>query len=82
MKDVAIRYLPNFYNDIPIAYAVFSVELNSKKNEVKDAKFAFVNAEFTKVVGKDVEEIIGKSFLDIFPLTDSRWKNEFFKCAI
>lgn len=82
MKDLAIRYVPNFYNDIPLPYAVFEVLLNSKKNEVKDAIFVFVNDSFAKAVKMDSKDIIGKSFLDIFKLADNKWKNEFFKSAI
>jgi hypothetical protein len=61
MKDI-LRYIPNFYNEIPFAYVFYKVEYNAKKTMVKDAIISYVNDDVCKILGKEQEEIVGKSF--------------------
>lgn len=79
MKDI-LRYIPNFYNDIPIAYVVYKVEYNAKKTMVKDAIISYVNDDVCKILGKEQEDIVGKSFQEIFPNADDIWKDDLYKC--
>jgi PAS domain S-box-containing protein len=79
MKDI-LRYIPNLYNDIPIAYVVYKVEYNAKKTMVKDAIISYVNDEVCKILGNEQEEIVGKSLQEILPNVDDIWKDDLYKC--
>lgn len=53
------------YGDVPVGYAVFRVILNEAGDEVVDAEYVYANNEYCEWGGFQLDEIIGKSFLEV-----------------
>ncbi len=61
------------YGDVPVGYAVFRVVLNDAGNEVVDAEYVYANNLYCDWGGFQLEEIIGKSFLDVAHDASRMW---------
>ena len=61
------------YGDVPVAYAVFKVQLNDDETSVVDTEYVYANEMYCTWLGCSLEEIIGKSFLGLYDDASKVW---------
>ncbi|MFA7636815.1 MAG: PAS domain S-box protein [Monoglobales bacterium] len=69
------------FNEMVDAFALHEIICDARGNPV-NYKFLAVNPAFEKMTGLKVEEIIGKTVLEIFPSTESYWIETYGKVAL
>ena len=60
------------YDNLPISYAVYKVEVNRKK-KVTDAVLFYANHLFEQRAQMPLKEMLGKSVRKLFPMLDAKW---------
>lgn len=60
------------YDDLPIAYAVYKVQLNRQK-KVTDAVLFYANHLFEQHAGVPLREMLGKRVRDLSPTLSEKW---------
>ena len=70
------------YGDVPVGYAVFRVVLNDAGNEVVDAEYVYANNLYCDWGGFQLDEIIGKSFLDVAHDASRMWFPYCYQAAV
>ena len=70
------------YGDVPVAYAVFHVVLNEAGNEVVDAEYVYANNSYCDWGGFQLDEIIGKSFLQVARDASPMWFPYCYQAAV
>ena len=61
------------YGDVPVAYAVFRVQLNEAQTEVVDAEYVYANDLYCEWGGVPQAELLGKSFLQAARDASTLW---------
>jgi hypothetical protein len=61
------------YGDVPVSYAVFRVVVDDKSGEVSDVVIVFANDMYCDWIEKDRKDIVGKSYLEVFPNASRKW---------
>ena len=64
---------PNIYMDVPIPYVVCRPVLSEDKTKAVDMEYVFVNRQYAEKAGKTVEELVGKTYLELYPDSDKHW---------
>lgn len=67
------QIIPNVFKDVPIPYVICRPVLNEDKTKAIDMEYVFVNQMYSEKVGKAVDELVGKTYLGLFPGSDKRW---------
>ena len=60
------------YDHLPMAFSVYKVKTDSENNVV-DAEFFYVNHTYAQEQGKEPEQLIGRTVLDVFPDLEPEW---------
>lgn len=66
-------WTPDYYHDIPVAYAVFKVIFAEDGQTVRDTQYVFVNQKYCELAGKKREELLGQTYFSAFIKPDVRW---------
>ena len=61
------------YGDVPVSYAVFRAVIDEGSDEVEDVTVVFANDMYCAWIGKSREDIVGKSYLAVFPNASEKW---------
>ena len=61
------------YGDVPVSYSVFRVMVDEESGEVIDVVIVYANDMYCNWVGKDRKDILGKSYLEVFPKASRKW---------
>jgi len=69
-----MTYNPDFFKDIPAAYAV--MEGIFEDDKLVDARYIFVNRVYGSYMSKRPEELLGKTYHEAFDNRDSVFKDE------
>lgn len=59
-------------NDMPLAFCIIELVFNEDGHGV-DFIFRYCNAEMATIEGVPVEEMLGRSFYEVFPNGDKKW---------
>lgn len=66
-------WTPDFYYDVPVAYAVYKVIFAKDGKTAKDAQYVYVNHKYCEMVGRRQEELLGSLFLSSYERADAIW---------
>jgi hypothetical protein len=67
--------------DVPVAFAVFKPQLNEAGDGIESAEFVYVNDLYCKGVDMVPEQLIGRSFSDVFPGVSPEWSDALFEAV-
>ena len=62
----------NLLDDMPLAFCIIELVFNEDGHGV-DFIFRYCNAEMATIEGVPVEEMLGRSFYEVFPNGDKKW---------
>ena len=65
--------MPDSYEDVPVPYAIYRPVMNEDKSKVVDMKYVFINRRYADESGKRPEDLVGKTYLQVYPGADKRW---------
>jgi PAS domain S-box-containing protein len=69
------------FNQMVSASALFEVVFN-KRGHPEDYRYIEVNPAFERNTGKQKDQVIGKTLLEVFPATEQHWLQSFEKVAL
>jgi len=67
------QIIPDVFLDIPVPYVICRPVLNEDKTKAVDMEYVFVNQQYAEKAGKKVGDLIGKTYLQLYPGADKRW---------
>lgn len=70
------------YGDVPVSYAVFRAVLDGGSDEIGDVRFVFANDRYCNWIGKDRADVVGKSYLEVFPSASEKWLSYCRRAAV
>lgn len=74
-------YLMEYANELPISICVIKV-IRDEENQYQDIKYRYANRIYAQLEGLTVEEMVGKSFFELFHKDDNMyWLEVFGKTA-
>lgn len=69
----AEEYQIDSFTEIPVPYAVFELIYNATGDLVTDTRYLFVNDKYCRAAGRQREDLVGKTYLQVYPDADDRW---------
>ena len=64
-------YQVDDFNEIPLPYAVFGIILSEDGSRVVNSRYAFVNARYCQMAGKQREDFLGRTYREVYPTSDN-----------
>ncbi|SDZ99362.1 diguanylate cyclase (GGDEF) domain-containing protein [Oribacterium sp. KHPX15] len=65
--------MPDSYEDVPVPFAIYRPVMNEDKSKVVDMKYVFINRRYADEAGKSPEDIVGKTYLQLYPESEKKW---------
>ena len=75
-------YIPDPNTDLPVDYIIGKIILDSTNLHPLDFEFLYVNDKFSRKVGKNRDEIMGRKFRDTFFNADPTWVTDGYQAAL
>ncbi|SFG70004.1 diguanylate cyclase (GGDEF) domain-containing protein [Lachnospiraceae bacterium C7] len=70
----------NMFEHLPLAYALYRVEVD-EQNKPTDAIYEYFNSKYAKLIGRKVNDLMGKSFYDEIPDASPEWLDYCYRAA-
>lgn len=67
------------YGDIPVAYAVFDVDIDAGAAKATDSRYVFVNEEYGRACSRGIERLIGVSHLEVGAIDKAEWLDKCYR---
>ncbi len=64
---------PDNYRDMPVPYCIVRPIMSKDTNKAIDVEYVYVNQKFSEMADIPIEELIGKTCLEVLPKESMRW---------
>ncbi len=65
--------------DFPVPFVVFSVDIDEQAQVATDARYVFVSREYGRIISRDVDNVVGRSYLEVSEGDKDAWLSRCYR---
>ena len=86
ISNLSVSELPQAplgpFGDIPVAYAIFRVDIDESKGVAVDTRYVYVSPEYCQITRRTAERLMGMSHMEVGEVNTAEWLSMCYRAAV